>query len=333
MAWAPAQNIGDVDALIPRAKVYLRRFSYGRDLGETTEYTAAFGVALRQWQANTQYQIDHKGQRGPSVNQAGVFDWAVKTQMGLLDMAPTAAPPTPWIITIAGFLGDMFTGPAYFTARELELRGLARVQPIGYDNTRLPFRVGGGVTELHRVVTEVIPKDAPWAILAHSMGAIVACDYLEQTLLPAKARGEAAFVNYRGGIHFGNPRRPMGEAAPWIVGNDRPAADTEGLDPVCLTAPVPGVAEVSRRGDLYAEKRRDTAGDHKAAVYQAVARGDFTGRNSLTEQIGEIVTDFGPGMWSVFQAITGGVQFLINMDPHNVFDLRPCIEHTEAILR
>ncbi|OBK00051.1 hypothetical protein A5746_20960 [Mycolicibacterium conceptionense] len=327
MAWAPPQNIGDRDPLIPAAKRYLARFSYGQYLGDSDEYTAEFGVALRQWQNNIHYQVAFKGRPGPDVNQLGVFDWAVKKQMGLL---PITEPILPWIITVAGHLGPMDTGPAYLSARDLELRGLARVQMVGYDNSRLPFNNDSGFNELHRIVTQVLPQNVPWALASHSQGGIITSDYLEQVVIPGKSKGIAPFVNFRGGLHYANPRRPFGVVAPWVT--DPPPANTEGLDPDCLDAKIDGVEEVSRNGDLYTVKRRDNAGEDKAAVYLAAARGRFFGKDSLAEQIGELVLNFGPEVWALFQAITGGIQFLINMDPHNVFDLRPGIGHLESIL-
>lgn len=327
MAWSPASDVGERDALIPAAKNVLRKFSYGKGLGDTDAYTAEFGVALRQWQVNVNYQILFKGRPGPGVNTDGVFDWAVKKQFGILpeDQAPEAK---PWVITVAGHMGAWDTGPAYLTA--MALGHAVRVQGVGYNNTALPFDNQSGYAELNRIVMEWLPRDVPWAIASHSQGCIVTSDYLERVVLPGKARGEAPYVNFRGGVHFANPRRPYGVSAPWVA--DPPDIDTEGLDPVCLTAEIPGMAEVARHGDLYAEKRRDEAGEHKSAVYLAAARGRFTGKDSLAEQIGEIVTDIGPEMFAVFQAITGGIQFLFDMSSHDVFDLGPCVNHLKSVL-
>lgn len=326
MAWTPPQNVGDRHPKIPDAKRYLRRFSYGQGLGETDEYTPEFGVALRQWQTNIHYQVTFKGRPGPDVNQVGVFDWAVQRQMGI-DQPPEPV-TRPWIITVAGHLGDMFTGPAYWTALPLEQQGKVQIQPVGYDNWSIPFNNASGFNELDRIVHQVKPAGAPWAIASHSQGAIVTSDYLEQRVLANPAHPE--YANFRGGIHYGNPRRPMGVVASWIP--DPPPADSEGLDPDCLDQAIPGVAEASRKGDLYADKKRNNAGEMKAAVYLAVARAKFFGRDSLAEQMAELVFNFGPEVWAVFEAIVDGISFAINMDPHNVFDLRPGTEHLERIL-
>jgi hypothetical protein len=333
MAWAPAQNPGDTDPLISDAKRALGKFSYGKGLGTTDEYTVEFGVALQQWQINIHYQVAFKGRPGPDVNTSGVFDWAAKKQMRILpeDQIP-AAKEKPWIIAVPGHMGAWDSGPAYLAAHQLEIEGRCRLQGVGYDNIALPFRNDTGFNELDRILREVVPPTAPFLITSHSQGGIVTSDYLEQVLLPGKASGKKPFVNFRGGVHWANPRRPRGVVAPWIVGDDRPSKDSEGLDPNCLAAAIPGMQEVSRRKDLYADKIPGEDAEYKEAVYLAVARNEWTGHNSMAEQIGELVTGFGKQVWPVFRAITGGVQFAVNMDPHNIFDLGPGIDHMRALL-
>ncbi len=333
MSYTAPQNVGDTHPLIPAAKKYLSdRFGYAAALkGDTSPvYTGEFGVVLRQWEVAIHYQVVFKGRPGPDVLCQGIFDWRVQRQMGLID-PPREQRGLPWIVTVAGHLGGWDTGPAYLTARWLEEQGLARVQAVGYDNWSIPFRSETGYSELDRVVRDIVPDDAPGlAILAHSQGAIIAADYLEKVVLPGKARGEKPFAAFRGGILFGNPRRPMGVVAPWIT--DPPPADSEGLDPDCLDGPIQGVAEVSRRGDLYADKRRTEASEYGQAVYLAVAKGQLFGKDSLAEQMGELAVNFGPEVWAMFSEIVSGVKFAVNMDPHNVFDLGPCITHVREIL-
>ena len=100
----------------------------------------------------------------------------------------------------------------------------------------------------------------------------------------------------------------------------------------CLQVALPNVAEVSQRDDLYADKKRDAAGEDKTAVYQAVL-GRFTGTDSLAEQMWEIVTDLGPEMWAVFSAIVDGVRFAADQSPHTIFDLGPCVGYLDGLLK
>jgi hypothetical protein len=323
MAWAPPSKPGDRDPAIAAAKAKLAAYSYGKGLDRSDTYTVEFAVALIEYQTRRNLQI-LKGQVTgmPGMNTQGILDWATKKNLGVLPEQLVPQPVTkPVVFTIAGHLGGLFDGPAYFTARDLEVKGRVRVQPIGYDNVAKPFNIVSGIAELERQVN-MLPPGTPYAVLAHSEGSIVFCDWWERN--PHRP----GFV---GGINFGNPRRPRGVAAPWIT--DPPPPDTEGLDPVCLRAPIPGVAEASRDGDMYATKRPGRAADYMSAVYQAVARGQFTGRHSLAEQIGVLASRFGAvEVLAVYQAIASGVKGVINLREHNEFDLRPCIEYTARIL-
>ena len=326
MAWAPPQTVGDRHPRIPEAKQYLGKFSYGRGLGDSDEYTLGFGVALREWQNRIHYQVVFKGRPGPDVNVLGVFDWAVQKQMGLLEPPPAAQ--LPWIITVGGHLSTWDTGPAYWAALPLQQQGKAVVQGVGYDAVRIPFNNQSGLAELNRIVHHVKPPGVPWCAVSHSQGAIITSDYLQHNVIDHQS--VPAYSNFRGGVHFANPRRPMGVVAPWIA--DPPPPESEGLAHNCLQSKLPGVEEASRKGDLYADKLRNAAGEHKTSVYRAVVHGDLFGRDSLTEQLVELATDFGGEVWPLFQAITGGIQFLINMDPHNVFDLTHATRHLEHVL-
>lgn len=326
MAWAPPQTVGDRDTLIPAAKKHLSRFSYGRNLGDSDVYTLEFGVALRQWQVNIHYQVVFKGRPEPDVNQLGVFDWACKKQMGLLEIA--GAPRLPWIITVGGHLGTWDTGPAYWSALPLHQQGKAVVQGVGYDAASIPFNNKSGLAELNRIVHHVKPPGVPWCIASHSQGAIITSGYLEHNVIDHQ--GVPAYSNFRGGVQFGNPRRPMGVVAPWIT--DPPDDDAEGLAGNCLVAALPGVQEASRKGDLYADKKRNAAGEHKTSIYRLVAEGKLFGKDSLTEQLAELATNFPGEIWPLFQAITGGIQFLISMDSHNIFELSPATRYLDTIL-
>ena len=328
MAWLPPQKPGDVGILIPTAKKYLDRFSYGHNLGDSDEYTIEFGVALRQWQVNIHYQVAFKGRPGPDVNLLGIFDWNVKKQMGLLEVA--GAPVLPWIITVGGHMGAWDLGPAYWSALPLQQRGLAVVQGVGYDAASLPFNNASGYAELSRIVHEVKPAGVPWAIASHSQGAIITSDFLENVVVGNQA--VPALSNFRGGVHYGNPRRPRGVVAPWV--HDPPPAGTEGLAHNVLPAQLPGVEEVARAGDLYADKLPGEASEWKTSIYQLIVDlRIFGGIDTLGEQLVELLTDpMGEG-WAMFQAITGGLQFAFDMSPHDNYDLGGATRYLETILK
>jgi len=323
MAWQPPHQPGDRHPKIPGAKRFLGRYSYGKGLGGTDEYTIAFGVALRTWAPLFNAEID-KGRPGPKVPTDGTFDWAVQRQMGL-----DKPPLVPLVLTCMGHLGNMTAGPDYHTARPLELAGKVQIQMVGgFNNNSLPFKLADQRREIDRLLHEPQLRltERPWAASTHSRGALAFCQAWED-----RNPNDPVWRNFRGGVNFGNPKRPLDTVAEWIP--DPPAQGTEGLAPDCLTAPIPGMAEASRRNDLYADKKvGDKASELKVAIYQLVAYGKLFGQDSITEELLVLATQFGKVVWSLFAALSDGIQFVFNMDPHNVFDLRPATDHLAHVL-
>lgn len=327
MGWEPPSQPGDHHPRIPAAKRVLARYSYGKGLGDSDEYSVPFGIALIQWQVNIHYQVVFKGRPGPDVTTTGVFDWATQKQMGLLD--PPPAEQKPWIITVAGHMGGWDNGPAFWSAIPLHQQGRAVVQGVGYDTFAIPFNNKDGIRELNRIVTEVKPDGVPWAVMAHSQGAIIACDYIEQVVL--QRPDDPSLKNFRGGVMFGNPRRAAGQVAPWIT--DPPPATSSGIADNCLPGKLPGVEEASRKNDLYADSAPGPASEYRRAIYRIIARGEFFGgTDSITEQLLELGINPLSELWPVVQAIIGGISGGINLDSHNVFDLTPPREHVARIL-
>lgn len=321
---APSQP-GQTHARIPGAKRFLSRYSYGTNLGDTTEYTIAFGIALRTWAPRFNAEID-KGRAGPKVPVDGSFDWSVQRQMGLDGSGVTHM---PLVLSCMGHLGNMVTGPDYLAARPLEAQKRVQIQMVGgFDNRALPFRLAGQREEIHRLLHEPQLRltERRWAASTHSRGALAFCQVWE-----SRDPNDPVWKNFRGGVAFGNPKRPLDVVAPWIA--DRPANGTEGLAPDCLPTAIPGMAEASRRGDLYAEKIKGAkASELKVAVYRLVAYGQLFGQDSITEELLVLATQFGNVVWDLFAAITSGIQFAIDMRPHNEFDLRPATDHLARVL-
>lgn len=336
MAWKVPSNPGDIDPSIAEAKGKLRKYLYGKSLDSTSIYTVEFGVALVQFQINRNEQISKGRVVGkPGMAVDGALDWRVKKNLEIYpyDKTQQNAKPVPVVITVQGHMGGMFDGPQYFAARALEdpVRRID-VQPAYYDNTRKPFNNKSGILALDRIANDPneIPFGVPWAVSAHSQGSVVFCDWWEQICQPNLNRWP--YSHFRGGINFGNPRRPRNVVVPWI--SDPPPRGSEGLDPDCLEAAIPGVIEVARDGDLYANKTPGDAADYKEAVYTAVCRGRFFGSDSLGAELSELARKFGNPMeiFALFKAITSGVSGLITLREHGEFDLRPCVDHLARIL-
>lgn len=336
MAWAPPSKPGDRSPSIVDAKRKLRVYSYGKGLGETDEYTVAFGVALVQFQTNRNLQIlAGTVQNMPGMNTSGVLDWATKKNLGILPEQLNPPPASvPVVFTVTGHMNAMDWGPAYWAARPLEEQRRIRIQMVGYNNGPIPFDNRSGVVEIDRLVNDprVLPPGTDWAFSSHSQGAIVTALFWREIIEPN--RGRWPYNHFRGGLAHGDPMRPKGVCAAWIP--DKPSANSEGLAGDCLTAQIPGVEEVVRKGDLFSDKERDAAGayEYKTAIYKIV-QGEIFGTDSITEQMMELMTVFTnpTELWAVFLAIVGGIQFLVDMSPHDQFDLRPGTDHLARVLK
>ena len=326
MAYIAPHKPGDRHPRIPGAKRFLARYSYGQGLGDTDEYTLPFGLALRTWAPRFNAEID-RGRAGPRVPTDGSFNWAVQRQMGL-DEAPGAV-LKPLVLTCMGHQGGMTLGPDYLAARPLEVREQVQIQMVGgFDNAAIPFQLGPQKAEIGRLLHEpqlrVLERD--WAVSAHSRGAMAFCHYWM-----GRDPGDPIWRRFKGGLMFGNPNRPAGTVAQWVA--DPPDRDTEGLSPYCLPEPIPGVAEVSRKNDLYADKKIGVkASELKVAIIKLIAYGELFGKDSITEELLGLALRFGQVVWALFAALTDGIQFLFDMSSHNAFDLGPAERHLAAVL-
>jgi len=258
-------------------------------------------------------------QRRLGLNQTGHFNIQTAKRSGYI--------PTPVFVTVEGHVSNMFAGPVADTATQLEGEGLCHHQPIGYNNGAIPFDNRSGVDELNRIfsLTDLdgawgakipFPVGTPIVLGGFSQGMIVVHDFLEQYDGPRKND----FLCY---LFYGNPCRAQ---------NAGRSDGTFGLDPLKRFGmpggvPQPATAlEVWRPGDIFAQNTDDEKGRLKAAIYQAVARGDFFSNpyslvSQLLAQLGDLamgnyfeLLQFGIG---VVQAIISGVSFLAdNPNPH-----------------
>lgn len=300
--------------------VMAARFAgYARTLGPLPTDTDVYGARAQAWQQ--EYQLRTR------QTVTGVVSDADLAALKITGPAPTS-PRKPWIFTVAGHTGAWDNGPAYWSALPLHDQGRAVVQGIGYDTQSIPFNNKQGFQRLDEAIRRFKPPNTDYAIMAHSQGAIIACDYIEQQIL--QKPDDPALRGFKGGVMFGNPRRATGIVAPWIA--DPPPAMNSGIAPNCLPGKLPGVEECARRGDLYSDKAPGPSAEYKVSIYKIVALGQLFGVDSITEQLFEIGVSPFTEMWPVVQALSGAIGFGINMDPHNIFDLTPPREHVARIL-
>lgn len=312
---------GDDDPKIAELKVFMRRkfAAYASVLDpDSTEYTDTMVRVVKEMQSRY------------GLPATGIIDYATQVKMGFIDPGPEPMAVLPVMFTVEGHMSNMFAGPVADTAGTLEREGVCRHQPTGYNNGAIPFDNNSGVVELARLVgLETLdngapfPAGTPFSLGIFSQGAIVGFDFYVDYLLPGKPLNWR-LKDLRGVLAYGNPCRGEGSIAPWA----RPWVDdldTFGLDPYRrfgidnFPAKPDNWMDVYREGDIFAENTDDTIGEIKAAVYQAVARGDlFSDPYSLAIQIADIFLMPFEQVWSIIMAIVSGVTFLGTGDdnPH-----------------
>lgn len=271
------------------------------------------------------------------ADQTGVFDEATASRVGYVPPAPDLR---PIMFTVEGHMSNMFAGPVADTATELEREGLCHHQPIGYNNGSIPFDNASGVNELARLVgAEVMdngvpfPQGTPWSLGGFSQGGIVVTDFYLDYLAPGKPL-ESRLADCKGFLVYGNPGRQTDSIAPWARSWIKKTG-THGLDPYRRFG-LPGFPDkpdnwmdVYREGDIFAENGDDKSSEVKAAVYEAVARGDFFSNPfSLAVQIADLFLEPVDEVFGIVMAIVSGVVFLAdNPNPHySPYDTRGGID-------
>lgn len=192
-------------------------------------------------------------------------------------------------------------------------------QPTGnYPATAVPMNGSAdqGEREINRFIDtpEIVP--GPVAFVDYSQGSI--CGGRVRNRIRRKADPNAKRVTLIGGATFGNPMRPAGAYA----GTVDPGG--EGIDPTLETASEPGMLHCAEKGDLYTTCTHDDVGEMERSIFNMVfAR--FTGRDSILEQIGEILTN---PFWEVIAAgraiLRGGAFVVKGTGPHVQYHTRQC---------
>ncbi len=238
----------------------------------------------------------------------------------------------PVMFTVEGHMSSMWVGPCAFTARQLEVEGVCRWQPVGYDNVALPFRNDTGIDELCRLLadTALLPPGTPWGAAFFSQGGIVGSEVFMRHVLPPDGSLHWRLKDCRGVIAFGNPYRENSVVAEWVP--DPPAPGTQGISNRRMVGTPPWWKEHSRRGDLYAENQTDDRGEDKTAIYMAV-QNEWTGDpDSLLSQMVEIIERPVVEVLAMVRAIIDGLLFAARPGPHGDYDLRPGIDWMRARL-
>lgn len=318
-------GLGDTSEEVRALKDHMRRkFSYAK-LADTTLYDVPMVNAV------TEMQKRYKAAGKIGAHTPGIINLETKYAMGFL---PRPERPRPVLFTVEGHMSNMWVGPCAETARMLESEGVCRWQPVGYNSTKLPFDNDSGIRELTRLLGDrtLLPHGTKWGVVCFSQGAIIGAETFLQNVFPRAGSLHWRLDSWAGTISFGSPYRELNTIADWVT--DPPRPGTEGISDRRMVNTPDQWKEVARRGDLYAEVYAgQPATEHKRAVYKAVQSEWFGHPDSLLSQLIEIYERPVPEMLAVIQAITNGVMFLGNMQPHGGYDLKPCIDWMRGRLK
>lgn len=293
MAWAPPQNVGDIDQTIPAAKKYLRKFSYGKDLDDSGVYTALFGTVLKTFAGKRNDQI-RSGvapfASDPYVNVDGIYDWAMKIAVGVLPHRAAAA-PTPvyrpiYYFSAPGSGANNLVGPASDVGNLIsdgwggQYPGLA----LWINHWRLNFPIGGYLglmggdpglsynevitdegndleTQVQLAINEVQAKGLdPMIALELWFGAYSqSADGMKKAvarLFGTGGRYEAYRARINGLILFGDPTRQPGPVKGQSAGYNPPGYGiARYVAPIWLEALT---YSITTNGDMYACTQDDT---------------------------------------------------------------------------
>lgn len=328
-------GLGDIDPKVTEFRQFMaRKFaSYAGDLGDSPVYDQGLADAVVQMQSRY------------GLPATGVINWATQVKMGFIKPA-AVDDERPIVFSVEGHLSDMWRGPVADTATILENEGHCWHQPIGYSNGAIPFDNASGTNELARLFGQPtldngrpFPIGTKYVLAGFSQGAIVVTDFIANFLQPYQVHAPRA-ADCLGVLMYGNPCRSKGSVAPWSRMQAGPIQNA-GLDPYArldllgITLPYP-LMDVYRKGDIFADNEPDGAGDVKAAVYQAVARGDlFSDPYSLTAEIADLFSTPFQEVWDILMAIVSGIGFLATGDhsPHySPFDITGGINWARDLL-
>jgi hypothetical protein len=312
-------GLGDVDPEVRLVRNFLRKkFSYGADLADTDVY----GTELRD--------VVSLAQRNYGMEPTGIWTYALKVRCGYYKPAP---PVKPVIFTVEGHMSSMWIGPCAQTGWQMEQEGLARWQPVGYNNTALPFDNASGVRELDRLFsdTTAFPLGTPWAMCIFSQGGIVGSQFFIRHVKPETGKHHNRLKDLRGVLAFGNPYREVGVVSEWIT--DPPATTEGGISDERMSETPSWWKEVARRGDLYTCNDPATKwGKDCTAIYKAV-QNEWTDAGAIIPKLIEIGVNPSTELVSVAVAIIHGVRFLADMSPHGTYEMDPCISFMRECLR
>jgi hypothetical protein len=280
-------GLGDSSEEIRRIKAYMRgKFSYAKNLADTTLYDQAMVVAVTEMQ--TRYNAGF-GQLATGKYTPGVINVETKVVMGFIPRPPKLD-NRPMLFSVCGTGVPWWIGPDADTARSVEVQ--YRWQPIGYSAKAVPMggSISEGKAELEKQIN--IHRDQVMrcgaALLGYSQGAIVASELFMEQIRPENGRLRWAYPKITKACMWGNPCRQRGQVRPDSGGPPSPLANG-GVTGNLMTDTPKWWIEFAHKGDLYSDCPPDESTENRTAIWQLIRNGDImTGPDSLLRQVLEL---------------------------------------------
>ena len=188
-------------------------------------------------------------------------------------------------------------------------------QPVGnYPATAIPMdeSANDGEREAARLIGDPTITPGPVAMVDYSQGSICG-GRVRNRMRAGTLRGQLIAA-----ASFGNPMRPAGSYA----GSVNPGG--HGLDPTLETGAEPYCINLAAKGDLYTTCPDGNVGEMERAIFNAVFRR-WTGKDSIPEQLWEMVTNPIPEIAAAGEAIWNGGLFVARgTGPHVRYHLDEC---------
>lgn len=185
-------------------------------------------------------------------------------------------------------------------------------QPIGnYPATAVPMDASANAGEAECALqTRLAPADVAYV------------DYSQGSICGGRVRNRIRRGEFKktivAAVSFGNPMRPANSYA----GTVNPGG--HGLDPTLETASEPQCINLAAKGDLYTTCPDGNVGEMERAIFNAVFRR-WTGKDSIPEQLLEMVTNPIPEVAAAGKAIWNGGLFAVRgTGPHVRYHIDEC---------
>lgn len=244
--------------------------------------------------------IQREYQRRTGQPQSGVVSHDDLRKLGVL--------PTLFSVHGTGQPDPFGIGMPADAARRCE--DLYHWQPVGdYPATAVPMNksADAGERELFRLITDRNITPGPFAMFDYSQGSICG-GRIRNRLRDGDLRDR--YRDFMGSASWGNPMRPSGHYA----GNQDPGG--HGIDPTLERGAEAYCLNLAQKGDLYTTCPDGDVGEMERAIFNMVF-SRFTGKDSIIEQIGELLSNpTKEGFAAIRAIINGGMFVLRGTGPH-----------------